>query len=57
MNIFIEMSMDKNFLRNIEIRENEDETNSLWTKNKIESGQLIAIIDKVFTFINFIVFY
>lgn len=47
------MSMDANFLRLVEVRQNDDNTSSLWTKGKLESGVLIGVLDKV-TFSTFV---
>ena len=41
------MSMDADFLRSVEVRPNEDKTNSLWTTVKLEQGRLIGVIEKV----------
>uniref|UniRef100_A0A914ZVW6 C2H2-type domain-containing protein n=1 Tax=Parascaris univalens TaxID=6257 RepID=A0A914ZVW6_PARUN len=40
------MSMDADFLRCVEVRQNDDQTSSLWTKSKLESGRLIGVLDK-----------
>lgn len=41
------MSLDANFLRQVEVRQNDDQTSSLWTNGKLESGLLIGVLDKV----------
>ncbi|CAG9536243.1 unnamed protein product [Cercopithifilaria johnstoni] len=40
------MSLDANFLRLVEIRQNDDHTSSLWTREKLEPGLLIGVLDK-----------
>ncbi|KAM3719509.1 Guanylate kinase [Dirofilaria immitis] len=42
-----EMSLDANFLRLVEVRQNDDHTSSLWTRGKLEPGLLIGVLDKV----------
>uniref|UniRef100_A0A915Q2Y4 Uncharacterized protein n=1 Tax=Setaria digitata TaxID=48799 RepID=A0A915Q2Y4_9BILA len=42
-----EMSLDANFLRLVEVRQNDDQTSSLWTRGKLEPGLLIGVFDKV----------
>ncbi|VDK50305.1 unnamed protein product [Anisakis simplex] len=38
--------MDSDFLRCVEVRQNDDQSSSLWTKSKVESGRLIGVLDK-----------
>ncbi|KAK0395984.1 hypothetical protein QR680_001518 [Steinernema hermaphroditum] len=40
------MSINADFLRAVEVRTNDDNASSLWTKEPLESGQVIGVIDK-----------
>ncbi|OZC11937.1 hypothetical protein X798_01118 [Onchocerca flexuosa] len=40
------MSLDANFLRLVEVRQNDDHTSSLWTRARLKSGLLIGVLDK-----------
>ncbi|TMS35779.1 hypothetical protein L596_003102 [Steinernema carpocapsae] len=41
-----QMSINADFLRAVEVRTNDDNASSLWTKEPLESGQVIGVIDK-----------